>query len=681
VKHRELAVVLALVTASGACGSREDHAAGGAPVSPAVAVAKGDVRPLRGPDPIAKGVPHSAAIRGVGATEEGDAAITVDELGGMRLWPSLDGVRSPVPIVSPSPADQVALFHDGQDLIAVILDTAGGIALLRLGLDGVLHGRAEVFGDSPFVEIVAVGNQLLARTADHAVELYSADGDRIGRIVPPAGQRVTDLAARRGRAAAVLATEAGAAMSWISTGASLAWGTSMALPVTPREDMFALAPGKRRIAFVDAAGTGLQVFDLDFIPTPVVGPQVAVHVAHLSLGFVEDDVVAIAGSPTVWWAANPATTRDPWAVTTASPGTSTLAAALVDGRMIAAASASLALSNQERTRYLGWSDAAKNAAAQIGEAIVLTTNSREFTWLDRDLTATRTFDVTDAKTPDGQWSYGTPVGSHHIVMRYQQGDHTVLELVDAVPPHARTLIGRFAQLERHDAVDEMLAVVDGKTIRRYRLDLTATAVEELKPALQRPVASVMWVRLFDPDKANGLAGLVGGWASDYSEHAALYAYTRSGKKLVRSKLAPFDGQLVSSQPNGRSFAYDAVTQELLTMHGTEIEARTPLEARARPHAIDPAGNRFASRDEQDIVVRDARGAELWRATVWAANTLGFVADGTRLIVTAPGGLIAFDAGSGERIARECGWNFGLHDTLPETFGVAFTSVCEDSVVQ
>lgn len=85
---------------------------------------------------IAKGVPHGGVIRELAAAEEGDAAISSDELNGIRLWPSLDGTRAPVPVESSSQPEQLALFHDGRDLVAAVLDTAGTVSLIRLGHDG-----------------------------------------------------------------------------------------------------------------------------------------------------------------------------------------------------------------------------------------------------------------------------------------------------------------------------------------------------------------------------------------------------------------------------------------------------------------------------------------------------------------------------------------------------------------
>ena len=43
--------------------------------------------------PSSHGTPHVGSIREVSVTDEGDAAVTLDDAGTVRLWPTLDGSR------------------------------------------------------------------------------------------------------------------------------------------------------------------------------------------------------------------------------------------------------------------------------------------------------------------------------------------------------------------------------------------------------------------------------------------------------------------------------------------------------------------------------------------------------------------------------------------------------------
>ncbi len=672
---------LALVLVLGACGSRNDAGVGNAvPAAPGAQASA--PRRLRPADPIAKGVPHASLIARVAATEEGDAALSADSIDGLRLWPSLDGMRPPVPIASPSPADQLALFHDGQDLIACVLDTAGGVTMLRLTLDGKILSRAQVAGDA-YVEIVAVGDQLLARTADHALELYRADGDLVGRVMAGPGERITDLAARRGRAAAVISSaDGGAMLRWISVGPRLAWQTPMSLPAMPRENLFAIAPGKRRIAFVASESFALQVFDLGVVPMLVPGPVVPVTENHSMLGFLDDETLGIGGSPTLWWSTRPPPPAvDPWAVPPVSQPLFTIAAAVADGKMIGGSSTSLALVDPHRTRYLGFKDVAQNGTLTVGETIVTTPDGTKFTWLDDDLRALRKIDISSLREAGEPWLYGTAVGPHHVITQGVRDGAPVLDLIDADAPLKRTPLGRFEGIDRQEVVGNMLAVTKGRTVRRFRIDFATSTAEELLPRLTLPMVSSMWTRVFDPEKADGLIALASGWDTESSEHSTLYEYRQVGGKIVRNKRKPFDATLISADPSGGVLAWDGTAREVQIGHGATVERRLPATAALTAMAMDPAAQRIASREGADIVVRDAAGVEQWRTTLWGASMLGFTANGARLVVAAPGGFVAFDAASGERVARECAWNFGLYDTIPDAFAMTSASVCEDPIVQ
>src|SRR4051812_27875927 len=87
--------VIWLVVAVAACGDREAASQVAAPTRPGpVAVADAGVA---APPPAAvRRAPHGAAISQVALTDAGDAALTLDEVDHLRLWPTLDGKHEPV---------------------------------------------------------------------------------------------------------------------------------------------------------------------------------------------------------------------------------------------------------------------------------------------------------------------------------------------------------------------------------------------------------------------------------------------------------------------------------------------------------------------------------------------------------------------------------------------------------
>ena len=78
------------------------------------------------PAPIAKGVPHGGVITEVAITEKADAALSFDNLLGIRLWPTLDGTRPPVPVTANAPRQlALAQFQDLRRRIMPLAEARG----------------------------------------------------------------------------------------------------------------------------------------------------------------------------------------------------------------------------------------------------------------------------------------------------------------------------------------------------------------------------------------------------------------------------------------------------------------------------------------------------------------------------------------------------------------------------
>jgi len=534
--------------------------------------------------------------------------------------------------------------------------------------------------------VVALGAQVLARTNDHAIELYSANAELLGRIMPGHGERVTDLAARRGQAAAIITTDDGAFVRWITAGPDLRWEVSMKLPLVPRDNMLAIAPSKRRIAFVDTGNTGLHVLDLELIPLPVKGTPLSVNDGHTAIGFVDDDTAVIAGAPSMWWTRDTTAStdqRDPWAVVAAphtTPGLGAFAAAIGDRYLIVPAG--LSLMDSTSTRYLGWKEsAASSSLSPVSQHLVMSTSSSQFTWLDDNLALTRSFNLQDHRQPNEPWMYGTPIGTRHVLAQHSDENAGFIDLIDTDKPTERVSIGRFPRYDRHEYADGMLAVSVGRTVRRFQIDLEATRATEMRPALKLPTDSISWMRLFDPAKADGLVGIAAGWEHEYSDHQMAWVFRMAGSRVETTKIKAFDYSLIKADATGKMIMLDSRGPAIVTMRGGTVESRIETREMTFPVAANRDGTRLAMKVGHEIVMRDSKGAELWRRTLWGANQLGFIAGDTRVVVSAPGGLVALDAATGAHVARECAWSFGLHDTQPAAMPVNIATVCEDPVVQ
>src|ERR1700733_8231751 len=250
------------------------------------------------PDRIAPGVPHGAVISRVALAEHGDAALTIDNLGELRLWPSLDGKRPPVPVAAAAPA-QIALGGAGDELVAAILDQAGNVAVLRVGRDGSIRGRAQISGEIACDQVIAIDDGVLVQRRDQSIERFSATGVSTGRIAPEPGEQIVAITRRRGAAMALINWERpdSSLLRWIELDGQLRWGTTVGLPEAVTR--VALSPAHHRVAVTYARDNGLRVFDLD--PRPRLHNGTGTPTGDGAIGFVDDDHVAMIGSTITWW--------------------------------------------------------------------------------------------------------------------------------------------------------------------------------------------------------------------------------------------------------------------------------------------------------------------------------------------------------------------------------------------
>jgi len=691
---RTRSVKLASVLVLAACGTRGADQ----PVEPTTTVPV----PLAAPvmpkvDPIVKGAPHGGDVLEVAVTEEGDAALTADSLNSLRLWPTLDGTRTPVPLQLGSEPAELALMHADRDLVAIVRDRGGGITLMRVGLDGSTRApRVQLGGDdATFEEVVATGGRIFARTSDHVLEWYDVRGTRKGRLQLEPGRRITDLAARGGRLATIIHEgETRAYMRWVSiAGDMMAWETPLELPTVPHPGMFAIAPTSRRIAYAAMDQKTFAVLDVDLIPTPVVGSTVFMNESYKSLGFLDDDTVGIAGFNIVWWKKaepeKPASERDDpweWRNTPVTPTNVNLsgmapAAAYGDGAAFTVVNSSLLIADPTKARYLGWRVPAWGGFASTSD-LVLSQSGAKFTWLDDDLQSVRSIDLQKHRG-ESSWAYGQPVGSHHVISQGHTGDSTRLDLIDVDHPDTRVEIVKNVQVEQYFIGDGTLAVKIGKKLRRFKLDLAATTVTEMLPAITMTDYSINLVRAFDPTVTNGLVAVAVTWPKAYSEHQALTFYRLVNGTITQERIKRFDGQILRVLPGGDFVIVDRSDNmaKLAVMRDGKIVRTISEKAIVPAPMVDPSATRFVRYAQQDLVMIDDTGKELWRRQLWGAHNWMFSPSGKRLVVAAAGGLLSLDAATGDTVARECGFEFGVHDQAPDVGAMGNTTLCEDPVVQ
>jgi hypothetical protein len=130
------------------------------------------------------GVPHGAAISQISLAPDGAAALSRDTLGGVRMWPALDGSREPlvVPIRDPRGMSLAAREAGGWTL--ALRDASGGARVVGVDASGEMRPLASLPPTDPIAELMVMpgGDRLLAVGGDHVLRLLDREGEELARL-------------------------------------------------------------------------------------------------------------------------------------------------------------------------------------------------------------------------------------------------------------------------------------------------------------------------------------------------------------------------------------------------------------------------------------------------------------------------------------------------------------------
>jgi len=687
--------LLAAALACAACNTTDEaptSEAEPAPVAPA-------------PERIPVGVPHGGFINHVAVTEPGDAAVSLDNIGGLRLWPTLDGSREPVPF-SVNGAAAVAISHAGKELLVGVRDEAGAVQLLRFSRTGVLHGRTQVPGEVAVDELVAIDGGMLVLRTDESIERYDENGALRGRIAAEPGESLGALAARHGSAGVILVERhlepqapvleleeeipdrrkpqrsamvprgRAAAMRWIVLAdGGLRWGAAIALPDKLDERSLAISPSHERIALISQASE-LVVLDVTKAPVAVDGPKTSLSAAS-AIGFVDDDRVVRMTGTTHWWIATHAgksgKVADPWHVDNGI-GDESIGGdgAVADGIVVSGTGPDLVLQDLYDTKYLGWRQLASGALIQAGSHLGVTTTMSSVVWLDRALQRESEVALEDYGFTgrDRTWW----LDPNHAVVA-GAGDSAALSLVDLRRPIKSVALGSYTYVQRVDYDEAMhqLAVLDDRVVRRFTVDLEHDQITELQ-ALDVTFQPSIVIQL-DPARSDGAIAIAWGYDDDGDRMATFReADAKPGKHIKAKKRRVESGSYAGFSPDGTIFMHDG--KGVLALRDGKTVRRFPKGELADSLVADKTGERLVGIHGAAVTMYDAAGAKRWTQNVWGAQSALFAADGS-IVVRTTGGLIELDPATGTRIAAACGFAFGVMTKTPTISTFNTQPVCED----
>lgn len=685
--------------------------------------------PTRPPDRLPPASTHVGVIERVAVTERGDAAVSVDSQGEVRLWPTLDGMREPVRVDLVAPA-QLAIGHDGDELVVGFLDGAGNAGLVRLSRGGAPRAAASLAGDSPALQIAAVETAgpagpttaFLVVRADQTIERFDATGARRGRIAAEPGHRLGALAVRRGGAAVLelaaiarpLATRPDPdvvrreqlalledepmirpgssapaqvfdadAVQLIELGGGIAWGQRLALPEPALGTLIALSPSHRRVSVVTADGEYLVVYRRAGAALEPDMRTAGLGRAHDGIGFAgEDRLGAFAGGFAYWTMLNgrPDSSGLTMPDTVKSLVTLGDAPVFADDLAVGERDGSLAIVAPEHVGFLGWAESATGRLERAGSGFALI-ESRDGEIIDADLHRQRALDLVGGPTPRPNASFAHMLDGHHALLArvlddtwtaevatFDDGGRIAHEVVLGTSPN----VG----LSQYRPEQHVLAVGDGASVHRFVVDDELTRAKQIPdlalPTTDESTLRIQAVRLADA-RAVAADGVVATGAASFGNRWRSVVW-RAGE------FAP-EPELGGTAHRGTVLAIDAgggiwsAHERLSIWHG---EQETSLvDGRVNMFALAPDEQHFALAQGPSVTMRDRAGRVLWERAVWGATGGEISADGRRLLVQTEAGLIELDAATGDRVATACAFGFGLHDQAPAHAPAAGPTVCED----
>lgn len=592
---------------------------------------------------------HGGPIAMLAITREGDAAISADENGAFRLWPTLDGSREPV-VVHASAPRALAVAHDGDGFVIANIDAANGLELVRVDAEGAIRERA-VSRSEPVLEVELVTGGVVVRRADQTIEQLDLHGASIGRLVPELGTRVVAMLSTGERVLAIVEAGRVRRARWIEPSK---WGPpSEALKIDPARPLSVSRDGTQLLAH----GPTPRLFDL----TTWKSVSVCAN-GDRALGFIDDDVIACSRATGVFW----------WSIKTATE----VGIESAIGEELTVAGHDVALSANGSDLLVRRRDGTKRLGYLAGSTATLTASAggivigglQHASVLDASLRARAKVAIEGDETlvpldagyaialtvpGEGQDSWGAVYRVAVIAL----ADGAVRQTIDA----------RSSTALAYEPATHLVVTFDGADTRLYRYDPSLhTLGTGTRVATDGIVHRLV---LLDPALANGLAAMMVEVRATGVIIGELAARDLDNPKIAPRRTYPVAGAFRAIDRAGRIYM---ATDRTLTIRSRGTSRELAI-ASARQVAPDPTGARFVVVSGSEVSLYRADGTRVWTTTNPHFKSAMWV--GGELYAGTNGSLARLDVTSGAMAARQCGWLFGLHS--PTAIKVGETAnVCD-----
>ncbi len=621
--------------------------------------------------------PHAGAIVTLAVTADGRAAVSCDELGGIRLWPTFDGSTEPRAVELPR-AQQLAIAPDPRGFVIAMIDDVGGLVIQVVDRNGLTVQRASLGIDPGFAGVAMSEQGTIAWRHDQRILRIAADGSTSAQLAPDAGQRVLSVSITGRRAVAVLETVDSTTQAstrrarWLAIGDKLAWGAW----IDAGNDVgatLAISPNGARIASLVGNPGTTQVNVIDATSGAQASSQTAGGAE--SVRFVDDDHLVLGTAGFLAWL--DLTKPAPKGSNATAGGAGMVASdrgllAVGGNRAITANLGQLVIATPRDTEYLGYDMQSTSIAVAAPDGKLLIGAGDSFALLDRELRASAAPDLaipTGSAIADVRWL----AGDEWLVETSRPNDGKVaLQLVN-VASHQTIPIGvtgKVLQTLLHEKSTALVTLSGDGTAEVLhhepgKLDRIATIAKP--PAIGYERADVIPVV---PALAGGTHVVV-----VHRRDRLTLRWVVDPHVLDKGTAITIDGTLAAIDVAGHAYVWQNDAQGALAL--TVFLDGKPIASHptASPTAAwpDRKGTQLLQIAPTNIALVALDGTRKWARSLQGATSALWLDDGA-LAVISMSGIARLDPETGDVLAAKCGWKFSL-SRKPHTRSAPFEPIC------
>jgi hypothetical protein len=618
-------------------------AACSAPVAHVAAPGRHDDEPLRA-------APSGSPIAVAALTDDGTAAVTGDSLGGIRLWPTLDGTREPLIVPGPAPRE-LAIVHDAARAFGIaIVDDARTLTVVAVDASDRLRGVRQI---GTVDGVIASADSIIAWLPDSTIETIDVTGTVIATAVAPG--HLGSVVARGARALALVESRRGTVGYWLEHGR-----IGAATPILPFDAAHvALSPDGARIAGTRDKAPVIADVATGAAEAARGSDALSDNIGCEPTGFIDRDVLVCASTrpmpdTMIFWlrpglaasqidlAEEERTQDDHTNLLREAP----MLLAVGDGVAVAGHSSSLELlAPGAAPSFLGYGVVVRDKVRSTPRGLAISGPSTSWRLLDDRLAFAGTFVdqpielVPDAIALDARTALtlhteitGTELRrGDDVIFRDVTGDEVV-----------------------YDRATKLAAVVLAHGVGFVHVD-----TGDKTQVTFDPDDAVVHVHLLDPALAGGKVAMI--------EHAGRVAFLSAGELSGSVAWQPSGAwaNAAAIDRAGRVYRIGA----LGVVAGDHVLANTRDATAIVP---DATGARVAIAGATWLALFRDDGRQLWRVSIAGARPIW---QDERLFVVTKSGIARLDVATGARVETACGWRFGKLAEPPPAIDDDVDSLC------